>query len=65
MNIRGWELIIILAIILLIFGPSKIPGLARGIGRAIGTFRSGVKGAKDDLEGGTEEKKAGKEPGKV
>jgi sec-independent protein translocase protein TatA len=65
MNIRGWELIIILAIILLIFGPSKIPGLARGIGKSIGMFRSGVKGVKDDLERGTEEKEVGKEPGKV
>lgn len=38
--ISGWEWIIILlaAVVLLIWGPSKIPELARGIGRAKGEF---------------------------
>lgn len=39
----GFELIIILIIIaiILLFGPSKLPELARGIGRALGEFRRG------------------------
>jgi len=39
----GIELIVLLIIIaiLLLFGPSKLPELARGIGKALGEFRRG------------------------
>jgi len=42
-QIVGIELIIVLIIIaiLLLFGPQKLPELARGIGRALGEFRRG------------------------
>jgi sec-independent protein translocase protein TatA len=48
--INGPELIIILIafIILLIWGPSKIPSLARSIGEAIREFRRGSSGSGDD-----------------
>lgn len=49
-GIRGWELLIILVIILLIFGPSKIPDLARAMGKAISEFRAGIKGAKNEID---------------
>jgi len=42
-GIRGLEWIILLVIILLIFGPSKIPALAKSIGKSITEFRKGVK----------------------
>jgi len=35
-------LVIILLIILLIFGPKKIPQLARAIGRAVREYRKGL-----------------------
>ncbi len=34
-----WIIALVLAVILLLLGPKKIPALARGIGRAIGEFR--------------------------
>ena len=37
------ELVVILGIALLIFGPSKLPGLARGIGEAIRGFKQAVR----------------------
>ncbi|HEY5605660.1 MAG TPA: twin-arginine translocase TatA/TatE family subunit [Thermoplasmata archaeon] len=39
--IAAWELVVILVAIglLLLFGPQKIPEIARGIGRAWGEFR--------------------------
>lgn len=37
------HLLIILAIALLVFGPRKIPELARGIGEGIRGFKSAVK----------------------
>lgn len=43
----GWtELIIILGIVLLIFGPSKLPQLGQAIGKTIRGFRRAV--AEDD-----------------
>ena len=33
------EMLVVLGIVLLIFGPKKLPGLARGLGQAIRGFR--------------------------
>ena len=38
------ELLIILAIIIVIFGANRLPGLGRGIGSAIKNFKDGVQG---------------------
>ena len=37
------ELLIILAIIIVIFGANRLPGLGRGIGDAIRGFKEGIK----------------------
>ena len=60
-GIGGSELILILAILLLLFGGSKLPSLARGLGQSIKEFK---KAAKDDPE---EDKKpdAGKDASKL
>ncbi len=36
-----WIIILIIIAILLLFGPQKLPELAKGIGRALGEFRRG------------------------
>jgi sec-independent protein translocase protein TatA len=42
------ELLIILVIVVLIFGASKLPELARGSGRALRIFKAETKGLTDD-----------------
>ena len=42
------HLIIILVIALLIFGPSKLPGLGKGLGEAFRGFKDGIKGSPDN-----------------
>lgn len=37
------ELIIILVIVLLLFGSTKIPQIMRGMGQGIGEFKKGIK----------------------
>jgi sec-independent protein translocase protein TatA len=37
------ELLIILAIIVIVFGANRLPGLGRGIGSAIKNFKDGMK----------------------
>jgi sec-independent protein translocase protein TatA len=48
----GWELIVILFIILLLFGAKKLPGLAGSIGESIKEFR---KSANETDEDGADE----------
>jgi len=51
------ELIIILVIALLIFGPKKLPELARSTGKAINEFRKASSGVLDEEEESKETKK--------
>ena len=37
------ELLIILAIIIIVFGANRLPGLGKGIGSAIRNFKAGIK----------------------
>lgn len=42
------ELLIILAVVILLFGATKLPELARGSGRALRIFKAETKGLMDD-----------------
>jgi sec-independent protein translocase protein TatA len=50
-NIGGPELLIILVVVLLLFGASKLPKLARSLGASAKEFKKGIdEGAPDDDE---------------
>lgn len=49
-NFRGWEIIIIVLVILLLFGGKKIPELMRGLGKGVHSFKKGMQEAKAELE---------------
>lgn len=49
----GWELLVIAAVIILLFGAKKLPEFARGTGQALRIFKSETKGLRD----GDDEKK--------
>ncbi|QZY27672.1 twin-arginine translocase TatA/TatE family subunit [Nocardioides coralli] len=53
----GWELILIVLVIVLFFGAAKLPELARGSGRALRIFKAETKGLGDDDEATTPEQK--------
>ncbi len=42
-----WELILIVAILVLIFGAKRIPDIARSIGKGIREFRKGLEERED------------------
>ena len=44
LGISAWELTIIFAIILLLFGAKRLPNVATGLGQAIRNFNSALKG---------------------
>ena len=49
------HLIIILVIALLIFGPTKLPGLGKGLGEAFRGFKEGIKGTPENPDSGAKQ----------
>ena len=41
--LNGWEIVLILAVVLLLFGVKKLPGLAKGLGQGIKEFKGAVR----------------------
>ena len=46
-DISPVQIIIVLAIALLIFGPKRLPGMGRDLGRGIRDFKAGITGEDD------------------
>ena len=44
-----WELLIILVVVLLIFGPRRLPDMAKGIGQSVREFRKGIRNMQTDI----------------
>ena len=49
-GIGGWEVMIIMLVILIFFGANKIPEIARGLGRGIREFKDATKEIKKEIE---------------
>ncbi len=47
--IGPWEIAIVLVLILLIFGPRKLPDLGASLGKSIRGFRKGLKETQDEV----------------
>lgn len=56
-----WELLIILAIALLIFGPKALPKLGESLGKTIGGFKKGLKEDEEAADVKEAETKSGEE----
>ncbi len=52
------ELLIILAIVIVIFGANRLPGLGRGIGSAIRNFKDEMGHDEDDKDKKDQDRKA-------
>ena len=42
MGLSVWQILIVVALILLFFGPKRLPGLGKSIGEAIRGFKKGL-----------------------
>jgi sec-independent protein translocase protein TatA len=47
-NIGPLEIVVILIIALIVFGPKRLPELGRSMGKGIREFKSSLSGEKDD-----------------
>ena len=43
MSAKTWELLIVLGIVILLFGPSRLAGLGGAVGKAMRDFREATK----------------------
>ena len=49
-----WESLIILVVVLLIFGPRRLPEMAKGLGQSVRAFRKELRDMRSDLDGDDE-----------
>ena len=47
-GISSWEVLLFALVVLVLFGGSRIPTLARSLGKSITEFKKGVAGIDDD-----------------
>jgi sec-independent protein translocase protein TatA len=58
-NIGMPELLIILVILVLLFGATKIPALARALGKSVKEFKGGMREGDEEVKDKKEEDKKG------
>ncbi len=56
-GLGGWEILLILLVLLIFFGAKRIPDLARGLGKGIREFKDATKEIKDEIEDGVKDVK--------
>ncbi len=45
----GWEIVLILAVVLILFGAKKLPELAKGLGSGIKEFKKATREVSDEI----------------
>lgn len=49
-NLNGWEIPIIVLVILILFGGKKIPEFMKGLGKGINSFKRGLNDIEEDIK---------------
>jgi TatA/E family protein of Tat protein translocase len=62
MNIGPGEVVVVVLLALILFGPAKLPEIARGLGRALREFRRASQEITEELRSGLDEPPAPSEP---
>lgn len=52
-NIGGSELLIILLVVFIFFGPKKLPEIGKSLGKGIREFKSAMRSVQTDIENAT------------
>jgi len=58
----GWEIVLILAVVLILFGAKKLPELAKGLGTGIKEFKKATREVTDEIQNAGAETPAPKLP---
>ncbi|MGI6048785.1 MAG: Sec-independent protein translocase subunit TatA/TatB [Petrimonas sp.] len=57
-NLNGWEIPIIVLVILILFGGKKIPEFMKGLGKGINSFKRGLNDIEEDIKADPSDKKS-------
>lgn len=49
-GMRGWQLVIVLLLILLLFGAKRIPTLMKSLGKSVHSFKQGMAEAEAEMK---------------
>lgn len=52
----GWEVVLILAVVLILFGAKRLPELAKGLGSGIKEFKKATREVTEEIQNVTEDK---------
>ena len=52
MMLGTWEIVAIVAVVVLLFGGKKIPELMKGVGKGVKSFKEGMNEVEKELEDG-------------
>lgn len=61
----GWEIVLILAMALLLFGSKKLPELAKGLGQGIKEFKKATREVSEEMHNAMAENPAPPPPQKI
>jgi sec-independent protein translocase protein TatA len=56
MNFGGWEIILVVAVLFLLFGASRLPQLAKSLGQSRKAFKEGMREAEEEEQAEAEKK---------
>jgi len=54
----GWEIVLILAVVLILFGAKKLPELAKGLGSGIKEFKKATREVTDEITNAADDQPA-------
>ena len=66
-GMRGWQFIIVILLIVLLFGSKRIPSLMKNLGKSVHSFKQGIAEAEAEMKkpvNGDDEDKSKAEKGK-
>ena len=49
-NLNGWEIPLIVLVVLILFGGKKIPEFMKGLGKGINSFKKGLNDIEEDIK---------------
>ena len=58
----GWEIVLILAVVLILFGAKKLPELAKGLGQGIKEFKKATRDVTEEIHNAMDEDTSASKP---
>ena len=55
-GLGGWEIVLILAVVLIFFGAKRLPELAKGLGSGLNEFKKATREVSDELQNAADDK---------